>query len=183
MGSLPKINNRACVAVNTVLSKCTMNNPMRLLRSTSREVKKKNSSLWKKWTRWDWTKKIVIYKAQLANPVTAVATVVATAATVAVFVVDTVAVFVVDTVAEEATPEEMAMVDTARVATVVAMVAAAEEMDMGTAVVTALVATVVVMVATAEEMDMVVTVVATARVATVVVTVAMVVATAEDMAK
>merc|ERR1712238_325719 len=75
MGSLPKINNRACVAVNTVLSKCTMNNPMRLLRSTSREVKKKNSSLWKKWTRWAWMKKIVIYKAQLANPVTAVTTV------------------------------------------------------------------------------------------------------------
>merc|ERR1712238_106484 len=90
--SPPKINNRACVAVNTVLSKYTMNNPMRLLRSTSRE-KKKSSSLWKKWTRWDWTKKIVIYrhtclwkrwvwmkkiviyKAQLANPVTAVATV------------------------------------------------------------------------------------------------------------
>merc|ERR1712238_64076 len=67
--SPPKINNRACVAVNTVLSKYTMNNPMRLLRSTSRE-KKKSSSLWKKWA---WMKKIVIYKAQLANPVTAVA--------------------------------------------------------------------------------------------------------------
>merc|ERR1712238_401524 len=170
MGSLPKINNRACVAVNTVLSKCTMNNPMRLLRSTSREVKKKNSSLWKKWTRWDWTKKIVIYKAQLANPVTAVATVVATAATVAVFVVDTVAGFVVDTVAEEATPEEMAMVATAQVATVVVMVATAEEMDMGTAVVTVRVGTVVVMVATAEEMDMVATAAATVRVDTVVAT-------------